>query len=718
MARTSIARLTSSTSDLAGGRSKLALLELLLEVEDKPSAASAVLEWLSDELGVARSLCAALVGEVGRCAGIAGHGFSSAQIEGFSLELDDPGNPLVKVLSADRPVRFEAGAGAPADQPFRRQPFVAFPLHGFEDGAPIPLGLLLTSEVSPQVARGVEWAAAQLARRLWQIRSLRLARDNERRLGREQRLLDGLIDAVNDPILLTDGDGRMIIANSRAENLFATGDVQSEGRRRAIALNNMLFSSALAQRAIAPGELTRRELLLVDPADGSDLLFELLSATVQGDREGTGAGIVSILRNVTDLRRATEEIEGNYRKLRAAEADVRAERDRLNLIIDSVADPILVTNPAGNLVLVNDPAERLFASPSAAPDGARQRAIQGNDVQLSSFVSKLLLAGDSLRWRGELTLTDPASGAAIPMEAVSGKVLSEHGEVTAIVTLLHDQTEALERARLYDELEGAKRELEGKVREATAELVRQNELLRRQHLQLEQASELKTQFLANMSHEFRTPLNAILGYTSMLLQGVYGPLDARQARGLGRVDSNAQHLLSIINDILDIARIEAGKMPVHATEFPLAGLVAEILSELEPLISRTSLEIQKDLAPALPTVFSDRQKIKQVVSNLLANALKFTPQGSVTVRIRQQESEIAISVIDTGIGIAPGDQQKVFEDFRQVDSTPARAYGGTGLGLSICRRLAATLDGRIELSSELGRGSTFSFFFPMRWRRE
>src|SRR5207253_5055813 len=191
----------------------------------------------------------------------------------------------------------------------------------------------------------------------------------------------------------------------------------------------------------------------------------------------------------------------------------------------------------------------------------------------ASFLANLLFA-EALRHRGDVGLVDPESGAAVPFEAIAGKVLSEHGELIGIVTILHDRTEALEKERLYEQVKRASDELEEKVRQATAELVRQNELLRRQHIQLEQASALKSQFLANMSHEFRTPLNAILGYTSMLMQGITGgEMTPPQKRNLGRVDSNARHLMGLINDILDISRIEAGKMPLHATEFKVSDLI-------------------------------------------------------------------------------------------------------------------------------------------------
>jgi PAS domain-containing protein len=169
--------------------------------------------------------------------------------------------------------------------------------------------------------------------------------------------------------------------------LLATREDESEGRRRAVAINNMLFSSALGRTAVEPSTPTQRELLLVDPTEGSDLLFELLSTTA-GDAR-MGMGVVSILRNVSDLRRATEETEQSYVKLRAAEAVVRAERDRLNLVIDSVADPILVTDPSGHLVMMNAPAERLFSAAEEASPAAIQR-VQANDANFTSFVSNLL----------------------------------------------------------------------------------------------------------------------------------------------------------------------------------------------------------------------------------------------------------------------------------------------------------------------------------------
>src|SRR6185503_17978961 len=214
-------------------------------------------------------------------------------------------------------------------------------------------------------------------------------------------------------------------------------------------------------------EMSRRELLLVDPLEGSDLLFELVVSRAKDERQGTY--VVSILRNVTDLARAKEEIEESYRTLRVAQAEVRDERHRLELIIDSVADPILVTDQEGDIVLMNEPAERLFNVPSTA-DEAAQRRVRANGAHLTSFVSNVLTRTGEQRYRGEIQLTDPRTSRPSPVEALAGQFLSEQGELMWVVTILHDLTEAIEKGRLFEQLKEASAELERNVQEATAEL--------------------------------------------------------------------------------------------------------------------------------------------------------------------------------------------------------------------------------------------------------
>ena len=698
----------------AASSARLALAELLLFSDDAAECARAAVDWLVERGGARKAVCALIDGESGTVGHVVASGIPDSQLASLHLALGEADHPLVFALGGHEAIAWPKN-GKRGDGGVLRGDFLAIPLP-LSEKREARQGLLLVSPARCEVE--AKWVAEILGQKIARVRATSMLADSEHKLQRERELLLNIINASPDPILLTDPEGRMIISNARADALFSTRDGESEGRHRAVTLNNMLFSAALSQQAIDESGAARRELLLVSPSEGSDLLFELLSSVVQHPREGTC--VVSILRNVTDLRAATEQIEENYRRLKLAEADVRAERDRLDLIIDSVADPILVTDPSGKILLMNSPAERLFTAPQAAETAEAERAVRSNDAHFSSFVSNLFLAGAGLRLRGEISLIDPSTLQPLPVEAVAGKVLSEHGELTAVATILHDRTEALDKARLYEQLKAASEQLEMKVREATAELVRRNELLQRQHLELEQASQLKSQFLANMSHEFRTPLNAILGYTSMLLKGVSGEMTAQQRRNLERIDSNSHHLLSIINDILDISRIEAGKMPVHVEEFGMPALVSELLAEVEPLIQKAnrltaSTDIEKHLAPVL----SDRQKVKQILLNLLTNAIKFTSHGEVKVVVRDDEErrELRIAVRDTGIGIAPQDHEKVFEDFRQADSSVTREYGGAGLGLAICRRLAKMLDGRIELQSLPGEGSTFTLVIPRKGKR-
>ena len=687
---------------------KLGLAEFLLSSTDLQASARRAVEWLATHAGVPQGVVA--VSEPGsrEILLIAEHGVSSSVIADFVLNREDDSSPLVGAMSRVDPTYFDglpASVRSPLDGRFH-----AVPLRGADD--PATHGLLLVRSAGPNLHPDVLWAAGILARQVSRL----LGRQTlaETRFGQERMLLYSIINAVTDPILLTDTEGKLIIANTHAEKLFAAPEDASEGWRRAVGLNNMLFSAALSTSALA--DLSRRELLLVDPLEGSDLLFELLSSRAKDERQGTY--VVSILRNVTDLARAKEEIEESYRTLRLAQAEVRDERHRLDLIIDSVADPILVTDQEGDIVLLNEPAERLFNLPATASESA-QRHVRSNGAHLTSFVSNVLTRSGEQRYRGEIQLSDPLTGRTLPVEGVAGTILSEQGELMWVVTILHDLTEAQEKGRLYEQLKQASAQLERKVQEATAELADQNELLRRQHIALEQASALKSQFLANMSHEFRTPLNAILGYTHMVLNGVSGPISDQQRKSLTRIDSNSRHLLALINDILDITRIEAGRMPLNLSSFKIADLVNEVMSELEPIIRRSHLTVTARMPRSLPPVKSDRQKVKQIVLNLLSNALKFTPAGSVTIGASYdlKTRTMVIAVRDTGVGISVADQRKVFEDFRQLDSSPTRGYGGTGLGLSICRRLSQMLGGSIDLVSELGRGSTFTLRLPARRRR-
>ena len=690
---------------------KLAFVEFLLTSIDVQESARRAVDWLVAHAPVTEAAVLVAEGQANEMLLVAEHGISTGAIIDFALSRDDSAHPLIAALNSASPVYIE---DLPAHHrgPLSARAFHAIPLRA--EAQEPGMGLLLVASLARELDAESQWIGRTLGKQVSRLLGRQLLA--ETRFGQERMLLYSIINAVTDPILLTDTEGKLIIANSHAEKLFAAPEEASEGWRRAAGLNNMLFSAALSTSAVGMTELARRELLLVDPLEGSDLLFELLSSRAKDERQGTY--VVSILRNITDLARAKEEIEESYRTLRVAQAEVRDERHRLDLIIDSVADPILVTDQEGDIALMNTPAERLFNAPGIDDELALRR-VRANGANLTSFVSNVLTRSGEQRYRGEIQLADPVTGRPLPVEALAGTILSEQGELMWVVTILHDLTEAIEKARLYEQLKQASVELERKVQEATAELADQNELLRRQHIALEQASALKSQFLANMSHEFRTPLNAILGYTHMLLNNVTGQVSEPQRKSLSRIDSNARHLLALINDILDITRIEAGRMPLNATTFGVGELFDEVQAELEPIIKRSNLAVATKVRGSVPMLKTDRQKVKQIVLNLLSNALKFTPAGSVTMTAwyDARSKQVEIAVKDTGVGIPPEDQAKVFEDFRQLDSSPARGYGGTGLGLSICRRLAHVLGGTIELESVPAKGSTFTLRLPAKARR-
>jgi signal transduction histidine kinase len=231
--------------------------------------------------------------------------------------------------------------------------------------------------------------------------------------------------------------------------------------------------------------------------------------------------------------------------------------------------------------------------------------------------------------------------------------------------------------------------------------------------QLEIASQHKSQFLANMSHELRTPLNAILGYTEMMVDGLYGDLPQKASATLERVQSNGRHLLGLINDVLDLAKIEAGQLAITVEPYIVTDMVTTVLSATESLARTKGISLGSAVAPGLPTGSGDARRLTQVLLNLVGNAIKFTDQGSVEVRAAQVGDTFELSVVDTGFGIAPEDQKKIFEEFQQVDNTSTRKKGGTGLGLSISRKIVELHGGAITVDSEIGKGSTFKVTIPI-----
>ena len=260
----------------------------------------------------------------------------------------------------------------------------------------------------------------------------------------------------------------------------------------------------------------------------------------------------------------------------------------------------------------------------------------------------------------------------------------------ALVTTFADQAViAIENVRLFDEIQDKSR-------------------------QLEVASQHKSQFLANMSHELRTPLNAILGYTELMADGIYGELPEKTMGVLKRLESNGRHLLGLINDVLDLSKIEAGQLVLDLSDYSLEDVAQTVRSTLEPLAADKKLAFKVEVSPKMPAGYGDGRRLTQVLINLVGNAIKFTDAGEVVINATATDGSFHLSVHDTGPGISAADQSKLFQEFQQADNAITRKKGGTGLGLAISKRIVEMHGGKIWVESQVGKGSTFSFTVPVR----
>ncbi len=333
-----------------------------------------------------------------------------------------------------------------------------------------------------------------------------------------------------------------------------------------------------------------------------------------------------------------------------------------------------------------------------------------------------------------------ASGNFRPREIITVPLLAG-SEVTAVISLASVSEYSREAVRLIEDIkqslsvwmnsmlsfrriEALTRDLEEQNRELaeqqkelmvqTDELNEQNTELEIQKQQLDEASRLKSAFLSNMSHELRTPLNSVIALSAVLNRRLEKKVPQEEYSYIGIIERNGKHLLSLINDILDLSRIESGKEEFNLESFPVKSVADEVLAMIEPQAGEKKLTLTAEIPAALPDITSDYVKCRHIIQNLVGNGVKFTEKGSVKVSAERDGDSLVISVSDTGIGIAPGHLAHIFDEFRQADEGTSRKYGGTGLGLAIAKKYAELLSGNLSVKSELGKGSVFSLTLPVK----
>ncbi len=298
-----------------------------------------------------------------------------------------------------------------------------------------------------------------------------------------------------------------------------------------------------------------------------------------------------------------------------------------------------------------------------------------------------------------------------------GELVSSFNEMLSRIQQRDEEltTKSEELKQSHRQLEEYSRDLEQRVERRTQELAVATQEAEEARDRAEEANQAKSVFLANMSHELRTPMNAIIGFSRIVMSRCKDILPQKQYENMDKISISANHLLGLINDILDLSKIEAGRMEVTPSEFTLEPLVDMCLRQVEPMASGKSIALRQDSDADFPSVYTDQDKVKQILINLLSNAVKFTEEGEVNVGVRQADGQAYIAVTDTGIGIPEEQLSSVFEEFTQLDSGSTKRFGGTGLGLSITRHLAQLIGGDIEIQSTVGEGSTFTVSFPTQY---
>jgi PAS domain S-box-containing protein len=473
------------------------------------------------------------------------------------------------------------------------------------------------------------------------------------------------LEAVPDGIVIVNAIGRIILANSQVERVFGYQPGTLLGASIEVLLPKGLRSAHVGHRSgyfanPKPRSMGAGLELYGLRFDGSEFPVEISLNPIQTDE---GLFVMSAVRDITDRKRAEQKFKG---------------------LLESAPDAIVIVNRAGDIVLVNSQTERLF--------GYRREELLGKKVEVliperygethPAFRTQFFDAPIPRAMGAGLNLQGlRRDGSQFPVEISLSPLETEEGVLVS-----------------------------GAIRDITERRTIER-VLNDKNVELQKAADAKNRFLATMSHELRTPLNAVLGFTGTLLMKLPGPLTPAQEKQLRTIQSSGRHLLSLINDLLDLAKIESGKVELKLEPVECGRVIEEVAASLKPMAEAKGLRLLVDIPDPRITIRTDQRALSQIVINLTTNAIKYTDQGEIAIGLESRRQKRTVSTIirirDTGRGVSSEDQAKLFHAFSQIDTGGRGRPEGTGLGLHLSRKLADLLGGRIEFETAVGKGSTF-----------